>query len=80
MAHIAPYVHLSFEFVSVSKQFFFFSVQFILNELSLSHFLNFDILIKISSIESLVTYQIENRKNIPTVSEFDETFLGHWIS
>ena len=34
---------------------------------------------KISSLESLVTYHPKNRKNIPTVSKFDETFLGHWI-
>ena len=57
-----------------------FSVQFILNELSLSHFLTSKIFVKTSSLESLVTYNPENRKNISTVSEFDETFLGHWIS
>ena len=27
-----------------------------------------------------MTYHPENRKNIPTVLEIDETFLGHWIS
>ena len=56
---------------------YFFLVQVILNELSSSHFLTSDIFVKISSLESLATYHPENRKNIPTVSEFDETFLGH---
>ena len=61
------------------EKFYFFSVQFILNELSSSHFLTSEIFVKISSLKSLMTYHLENRKNIPTVSEFDETFLGHWI-
>ena len=56
---------------------YFFSVQFILTELSSSHFLTFKIFVKISSLESLATYHLENRKNILIVSEFDETFLGH---
>ena len=59
---------------------YLFSVQFIFNELSSSYFLTFEIFIKISSLESLVTYHPENRKNILNVSKFDETFLGHWIS
>ena len=59
---------------------YFFLVQFILNELSSSHFPISEIFVKISSLESLTTYHPENRKNIPTISEFDETFLGHWIS
>ena len=52
-------------------------VQVILNELSSSYTLTSEIFVKISSMESLTTYYPENRKNIPTVSEFDETFLGH---
>ena len=63
-----------------SEIIYFFSVQFILNELSSSHFLTSKIFIKISSFESLETYHLENRKNILNVSEFDETFMGHWIS
>ena len=58
---------------------YFFSIQFILNELSSSHFLTSEIFVKISSLESLATYHSENRKNIPTISEFDKTFLGQWI-
>ena len=59
------------------KTIYLFSVHFILNELSLNHFPTFEIFIKISSLKSLATYHLENRKNILTVSEFDETFLGH---
>ena len=59
---------------------YFFSVQFILNELSSSYFLTSEIFEKISSQESVVTYHPENHKNIPTASEFDESFMGHWIS
>ena len=59
---------------------YFFSIQFILNELSSSHFSTSDIFVKISSLESLATYHPENLKNIPTISKFNETFLGHWIS
>ena len=40
----------------------FFSVHFILNELSPSHFLTFEIFVQISSLKSLVTYYSENRK------------------
>ena len=60
-----------------SETIYFFSVQFILNQLSPNHFLTFEVFVRTSSLDSLVTYQLENRKNIPTVSEFDETFLGH---
>ena len=56
---------------------YLFSVHFILNELSSSHFLTFEIFVKISSLKSLATYHPKNRKNILFVSEFDETFLGH---
>ena len=56
---------------------YFFSVQFSLNELSSSHFLTSEIFVKISSLESLTTHHPENSKNIPTVSEFNKTFLGH---
>ena len=40
---------------------YFFSVQFILNELSSSHFLTFEIFVKISSLESLATHHPKNR-------------------
>ena len=59
------------------KKIYLFSVYFILNELSSSHFLIFEIFVKISSLKSLTAHHLENRKNIPLVSEFDETFLGH---
>ena len=59
---------------------YLFSIQFILNKFSSSHFMTFKFFVKISSLESLATYHLKNRKNIPTISEFDETFLGHWIS
>ena len=59
---------------------YLFSIQYILNELSLSHFLISDIFVKISSVDSLATYHPENHKNISTISKFDETFMGHWIS
>ena len=59
---------------------YFFSVQFILNELSSNHIMTSDIFVKISTLMSLAIYHPENCKNIPTVSKFDETFLGHWIS
>ena len=57
MTHIAL-----FESVFTPKQFNFFSVQFILNELSSSHFLISEIFIKISSLKSLATYHPENHK------------------
>ena len=60
-----------------SEIIYFFSVQFILNELSSCHFLTSEIFVKISSLKSLATYHLENRKNISTISEFDETFLGY---
>ena len=41
---------------------YFFSVHFILNELSPSHFLTSEIFIKISPLKSLMTYHPENRK------------------
>ena len=53
---------------------YLFSVQFILNEISSSHFLTFKIFVKILSMELLETYHLENSKNISIVSEFDETF------
>ena len=59
---------------------YFFSIQFILNELSSSHFLTSEIFVKISFLESLTTYHPAKCKNIPTVSEFDKTFIDHWIS
>ena len=59
---------------------YLFSVQFILNELSSSHFPTSEIFIKISSLESLATYHPENRKNILAILEFNENFIGHWIS
>ena len=58
---------------------YLFSIQFILNELSSSHFLTSEIFVKISFLESLMTYHYEIRKKIPIVLEFDEIFLGHLI-
>ena len=55
----------------------FFLGQFILNELSSSHFPTFEIFIKILFLESLMIYHLENRKNIHIVSEFDEISVGH---
>ena len=52
-----------------------FSIQFILNELNSSYFLTPEILIKISSLESLVTHHPEKHEN-SIVSEFNETFIG----
>ena len=82
-----PFDFLSFFFLNMCpslilirfypKIIYLFSIQFILNELNSSHFLTSEIFVKISSLKSLATYHLENRKNIPTVSEFDETFLGH---
>ena len=59
---------------------YFSSIQFILNELSSSHFLTSEIFAIISSLELLMTYHPENRNNIPTVLEIDETFPGYCIS
>ena len=53
---------------------YFFSVQFILNELSSSHFLISEIFVKISSLKSLTTYHPENRKKISIILEFNENF------
>ena len=72
MAHIT-----SFGSVFTPKQFISFQFNFFLNELSSSHFLTFEIFVKISSLKSLATYHPENRKNILLVLEFDETFLGN---
>ena len=57
MAHMA-----SFGYVSTPKKNYLFSVHFILNERSLSHFPNFEIFVKISSLKSLMAYHPENRK------------------
>ena len=60
-----------------NETIYLFSVQFIFNELSSSHFLTFEIFVKILSLESLANYHSETRKKILIVSEFDEIFLGH---
>ena len=44
------------------EKFYFFSVQFILNELNPSHFLTSKIFVKISSLKSLTIYHPKNRK------------------
>ena len=77
---IIIWIHGSYCLIRVyfcPETIYLFLVHFILNELSSSHFLTFEIFIKILSLKSLATYHPENRKNIPTVSEFDETFMGH---
>ena len=65
-------------FLPQNNLFIFNSI--ILNKLSSNNFLTSEIFVKISSLESLATYHPKNRKNIPTISEFDETSLGHYIS
>ena len=57
---------------------FIFSSLF-LNELNSSVLIS-EIFVKISSLESLEIYHPKSRKNIPLISEFDEFFLGHYIS
>ena len=52
-------IHIRFSL----KIIYLFSVQFILNELSLSNFLTSKIFVKISSLESLTTYHPETCKN-----------------
>ena len=55
----------SYGFIRVcfySETIYFFSVHFILNELSASHFLTSEIFVKILSLKSLTTYYLENRK------------------
>ena len=59
------WIHGSYCFIRVRfcpETIYFFSVHFILNELSPSHFLTSEIFIKILSPKSLVTYHPENRK------------------
>ena len=58
-------IHGSYCFIRVClcpETIYFFSVHFILNELSLSHFLTSEILVKISSLKSLTAYHPENYK------------------
>ena len=56
-------VHIGlFGSVSTPKTIYLFSIQFILNELSPSHFLTFEIFVKISSLKSLTAYHPENCK------------------
>ena len=60
------WIHGSYCFIQVRfcpETFYLFSIHFILNELSPSHFLTFEIFVKISSLESLTTYHSENQKN-----------------
>ena len=60
-----------------SKTIYLFLVQFILNELSSSHFLTSEIFVKISSLKSLTAYHPENRKRKPLVHICDPTVT--WI-
>ena len=74
------WIHGSYYFIRFRfypEIIYFFSVHFILNELNPNHFLTSEIFLKILSLKSLTTYHPENRKNIPLVLEFDETFLSH---
>ena len=62
---IIIWIHDSYCLIRVCfcpKKIYFFSVHFILNELSSSYFLTFEIFVKISSLRSLTTYHPENRK------------------
>ena len=63
-----------------TETIYLFSIKFILNEISSSHFLTSEIFVKILSLESLATYHLETRKKILIVSEFDEFFLGHYVT
>ena len=77
---IIIWIHDSYCLIRVRfcrETIYLFSVHFILNEFSSSHFLTFEIFVKISSLKSLTAYHLENHKNILAISEFDETFLGH---
>ena len=53
---------------------YFFSVQFILNELNLNNFLTSEIFVKISSLESLATYHPENRKKFRLSQNWTKIF------
>ena len=57
MVHI-----ISFGSIFASKKSIYFSVHFIVNELSSSHFITSEIFVKISSLKSLATYHLEIRK------------------
>ena len=72
-SHVSTPVSGSF----LSRNNSFFLVQIFLNELSSSHFPTSEIFVKILSLESLATHHPENHKKFLTVSEFDETSLGH---
>ena len=56
---------------------YLFSVHFILNELSPSNFLTFEIFVKISSLESLTIYHPENRKNFRLPQKLTKLF---WVT
>ena len=59
------WIHGSYYFIRIRfypKTIYFFSVHFILNELSPSHFLTSEIFVKISSLKSLTIYHPENCK------------------
>ena len=56
---------------------FLFPVQFILNELSSSYFLTFEIFVKFSSLESLTTYHPETRKNFRLSQNLTKFF---WVT
>ena len=70
MIHIA-----SFRFVS-ARIIYFFSIHFILNELSSSHFLDFRDFRKKLVLEVIDNLSPRKSEKFPLVSEFDETFLG----
>ena len=60
------WIHDSYYFIRVRfypETIYFFSVHFILNELSAIHFLTSEIFVKISSLKSLAAYHPKNRKN-----------------
>ena len=84
MDHIAPCVHHSFGSISTQKKNYLFSIQFILTELSSSHFLTSEIFVKISFLESLavITQKIvkifrlyQNSTKLFWVTRFRETNL-----
>ena len=59
------WIHGSYRFIRVrfcSETIYLFSIHFILNELSSSHFPTSEIFVKISSLKSLTAYHPENLK------------------
>ena len=77
---ILIWIHSSYYFIRVRfypENFYFFSIHFILNELSPSHFMTSEIFVKISSLKSLATYHPKNRKIFQRSQNLTKLF---WIT